>query len=379
MSWSGRTAARSSSISARRRRLAGCRRAAGQRADRRLRGARAVPHRPAGRTVDRRLRARRDRLSGAVRRARRVPAPSGCAARRCRSPWTAPASTPRRCVGRSTGRSPLMSTARPQSVADWSAALESRRGAAARPRLCREPRRSGAATTIHRPCGCGGRRTGRADAAGRRGAAAAGHDARPAARRVCSRHRAPARSAPASPARPGTAGRCTSATSRPTGWSIRAAAATLSTIADAIARAGDGATIAIRPGTYDESLTIDAPLHLVPAVPDTPPLIAPTEGPCVTATGAGGSISGLRLRPAPRRTIRPQRRALPAASELGPARRGQSDPRRRRPGDPGARRRRAGDRRQRHRTAAGAGIVVTAGAAPQITQNTICRGRGPAP
>ena len=66
-------------------------------------------------------------------------------------------------------------------------------------------------------------------------------------------------------------------------------------VADAIARAGAGATIAIRPGTYDESLTIDRAVHLVPAVPDAAPLIAPGEGPCVVATGAGGSISGLRF------------------------------------------------------------------------------------
>jgi parallel beta-helix repeat protein len=67
------------------------------------------------------------------------------------------------------------------------------------------------------------------------------------------------------------------------------------TIADAIARAGAGATIAIRPGTYDESVTIDRAIHLVPAVPEAAPLIAPSEGACVVATGAGGSISGLRF------------------------------------------------------------------------------------
>jgi Protein kinase domain/Right handed beta helix region len=66
-------------------------------------------------------------------------------------------------------------------------------------------------------------------------------------------------------------------------------------IADAIARAGVGATIAIRPGTYAESLTIERAVHLVPAVPEAAPLIAPGEGPCVVATGEGGSISGLRF------------------------------------------------------------------------------------
>ena len=66
-------------------------------------------------------------------------------------------------------------------------------------------------------------------------------------------------------------------------------------IADAIARAKAGATIAIRPGTYDEGLTIERPLNLVPAVPEAAPLIAPSKGPCVVATGSGGSISGLRF------------------------------------------------------------------------------------
>ena len=42
-------------------------------------------------------------------------------------------------------------------------------------------------------------------------------------------------------------------------------------IADAIARASDGATIAIRPGTYDERLTIERPVNLVPAVPEAAP------------------------------------------------------------------------------------------------------------
>jgi parallel beta-helix repeat protein len=66
-------------------------------------------------------------------------------------------------------------------------------------------------------------------------------------------------------------------------------------IADAIARAGAGATIAIRPGTYDENLSVERAVHLVPAVPEAPPLIAPGEGPCAVATGAGGSITGLRF------------------------------------------------------------------------------------
>jgi nitrous oxidase accessory protein NosD len=66
-------------------------------------------------------------------------------------------------------------------------------------------------------------------------------------------------------------------------------------IADALARARAGATIAISPGTYHESLAIDRAVHLVPAMPEAAPLIAPGEGACLLATGMGGSISGLRF------------------------------------------------------------------------------------
>jgi putative cofactor-binding repeat protein len=81
-----------------------------------------------------------------------------------------------------------------------------------------------------------------------------------------------------------------------TAWVVDpAGGADARSIADAIARAGAGATIAIRPGTYAESLTIERPVHLVPAVPESPPLIAPSEGACAAATSDGGSISGLRF------------------------------------------------------------------------------------
>ncbi len=142
-------------------------------------------------------------------------------------------------------------------------------------------------------------------------------------------------------------------------------------IADAIARAGAGATIAIRPGTYDESVTLERAVHLVPAVPEAAPLIAPNEGPCLVTTGAGGSISGLRFAGA-----RPDEPAAAPAPCLLLSR--------------------SGLRLEGNRIAGGAGpailvrdggapaisgnaiengdgpgIVVAAGAAPQITQNTI--------
>lgn len=67
------------------------------------------------------------------------------------------------------------------------------------------------------------------------------------------------------------------------------------TIADALSRAGDGANIAIRPGLYAESVVIDRPAHLTAAVAGEPPVIAPEDGPCLIASGDGGSVSGLRL------------------------------------------------------------------------------------
>ena len=142
-------------------------------------------------------------------------------------------------------------------------------------------------------------------------------------------------------------------------------------IADAIARAGVGATIAIRPGTYDESLTIERAVHLVPAVPEAAPLIAPGEGPCVVATGAGGSISGLRFAGArvDDPAAAPQPCLLLSNSGLrlegnqiaggdGPAILARDG------GAPAI----AGNAIE---NGAGPGIVVAAGAAPQIAQNTI--------
>ena len=85
-----------------------------------------------------------------------------------------------------------------------------------------------------------------------------------------------------------------------------------SSITDALARAGPGATIAIRPGIYDESLTLDRALHLVPAVPEAAPLIAPSKGPCVTATATAGSITGLRFAGAKADDAA----SMPAAGEL---------------------------------------------------------------
>jgi nitrous oxidase accessory protein NosD len=141
-------------------------------------------------------------------------------------------------------------------------------------------------------------------------------------------------------------------------------------INDAIARARDGATIAIRPGTYDETVTLDRPMRLVAAVSGAAPLIAPTEGACVVATG-GGSISGLRFAGA--KAADPAAAAEPclllSSSSLrvegnqiaggdGPAIVVQGG---------GAPRIAA----NAIESGGGPGILVAAGAAPQIAENTI--------
>jgi Protein kinase domain/Right handed beta helix region len=125
-------------------------------------------------------------------------------------------------------------------------------------------------------------------------------------------------------------------------------------IADAIARAGAGATIAIRPGTYDESLTIDRAVQLVPAMPDAAPLIAPGEGPCVVATGAGSSISGLRFAGA---------KADDAATVAEPCLLLSN----------------SGMRLEANKIAGGDGpaVLVRDGGAPAISRNTIENGHGP--
>jgi nitrous oxidase accessory protein NosD len=144
-----------------------------------------------------------------------------------------------------------------------------------------------------------------------------------------------------------------------------------SSITDALARAGVGATIAIRPGTYAESLTLDRAVHLVPAVPDEAPLIAPSSGSCVTATAAAGSIKGLRFAGAKAAdpAAAPQACLLLSSSGLrlegnriaggdGPAILVQGG------GAPTI----SGNAIE---SGAGPGIVVAAGAAPQIAKNTI--------
>jgi nitrous oxidase accessory protein NosD len=70
------------------------------------------------------------------------------------------------------------------------------------------------------------------------------------------------------------------------------------TIGDALRRSGEGASIRIAPGTYPESLRLEHAVELRPAEPETPPLIAPEDGPCAVIGQPGSALRGLELRSA---------------------------------------------------------------------------------
>ena len=94
-----------------------------------------------------------------------VPAPRGCAAKRCRSRWRAPAGTPRRCAGRSTGRSPSTSGSARRRSRTGAPRLASRARSPACSRPLQPPRRRW--RTIPRPCACGAPRRPRSHRGGR--------------------------------------------------------------------------------------------------------------------------------------------------------------------------------------------------------------------
>ena len=75
-----------------------------------------------------------------------------------------------------------------------------------------------------------------------------------------------------------------------------AGAGDATTISDALARAGDGATIRVGPGTYHESLRIERPVSLIALEGGAAPIVAPESGPCALVTSRAGSIVGLVLR-----------------------------------------------------------------------------------
>jgi hypothetical protein len=67
-------------------------------------------------------------------------------------------------------------------------------------------------------------------------------------------------------------------------------------IGEALRRAGDNARLTIRPGTYPETVVIERPAHLVAALEDQPPVIAPPDGPCLVTAVRGGSVVGIEMR-----------------------------------------------------------------------------------
>ncbi len=147
-------------------------------------------------------------------------------------------------------------------------------------------------------------------------------------------------------------------------------------ITDALTRAGEGAVLRVRPGTYSESLVVDRPVTLAADDPENLPVIAPASGPCLTLRGDGVTIQGLDLRaPAVAEGIEAQ----PCVSIGGGAVRLE-----------GSRVHGAGAPALLLRDGAvaqvvgndirssAAGIIVTAGARPAIERNTLAEIAGPA-
>jgi parallel beta-helix repeat protein len=66
-------------------------------------------------------------------------------------------------------------------------------------------------------------------------------------------------------------------------------------IQDALDRAGPGARIAVRAGTYAEPLVLDEAAHLAAEDPEAPPVVAVAAAPCLTSMAASGSLTGLRF------------------------------------------------------------------------------------
>lgn len=67
------------------------------------------------------------------------------------------------------------------------------------------------------------------------------------------------------------------------------------TIAEALRRAGDGASIRIGNGTFAETVVVNRPVEIA-AAEGAEPVIAPPEGPCLVARGEGAIISGITFR-----------------------------------------------------------------------------------
>lgn len=92
------------------------------------------------------------------------------------------------------------------------------------------------------------------------------------------------------------------------------------TVAEALLRARDGATLYLAPGRYAESIVLNSPVNLVgPENPETPAVIQPPAGPCLLSKAAGASISRLVLvRPAAAESPTAGGAALATAPDGGP-------------------------------------------------------------
>ncbi|MDX1540397.1 MAG: serine/threonine-protein kinase, partial [Geminicoccaceae bacterium] len=69
----------------------------------------------------------------------------------------------------------------------------------------------------------------------------------------------------------------------------------VASISEALTRAGEGARVVVRPGTYEESLVLDRAAQLVAEEGAERPVIAPPAGPCLLTTASGGSLAGFDL------------------------------------------------------------------------------------
>lgn len=147
------------------------------------------------------------------------------------------------------------------------------------------------------------------------------------------------------------------------------------TIADALARAGDHAIVKVGAGTYPESIRIERPVSLI-ALEGAVPIVAPKSGPCLLVTSREGTIAGLDLRAAPVENP-PDPAAAPAACVVLVGGAVSLENNRISGGAPAILIRDGADPVVRGNRLEGAGLVVTAGGRGTITENRIEGVAGP--
>jgi parallel beta-helix repeat protein len=146
------------------------------------------------------------------------------------------------------------------------------------------------------------------------------------------------------------------------------------TIADALARAGDGAIIRVGPGTYQESLRIERPVRLIALEGGAAPIVAPESGPCALVTSRAGAIVGLDLRESP---AGDSATAAPACVILAGGEVSLESNRISAASGPGLLIRDGANPVVRANRLEGAGMVVTGGARGTIAENSIVDATGP--